>query len=127
MLQLHLLGVALTTPRAARTTLAASDWKAAFAPQPSEFTDLPLRLVAGSPPAGLSGTFFKNGPANFARGATSYAHWLDGDGYVTALRVAPGEPARWSGRYVRTDAYDAEAAAGDTPVETVNLGQIAGA
>ena len=46
-------------------------------------------------------------PARFERGGIEYAHWLDGDGYVTSLALDDGM-ATWSARYVRTDAFDNE-------------------
>jgi hypothetical protein len=98
----------LRTPPSA---LPPEDWRAAFESQPAEFARVPLR-AAGTVPAGLrGGTLYKNGPANFARGDVEYAHWLDGDGYVTALHVLPSGEAEWSGRYVCTTALDQEVAA----------------
>ena len=58
-------------------------WTAAFRPQEHEFADIPL-VVRGALPPDLKGTFFKNGPARFERGADKYSHWLDGDGYSSA-------------------------------------------
>ena len=79
------------------------DWSAAFTSQEHEFDAVPLQVAGGSLPRSLRGTLFKNGPARFRRGGERYAHWLDGDGYVTAL-VLDGGGATWSGRYVRTEA-----------------------
>jgi all-trans-8'-apo-beta-carotenal 15,15'-oxygenase len=91
--------------------LAREAWQAAFATQPAEFSMVPLR-TSGNLPAGLlGGTLYKNGPANFERGGIKYAHWLDGDGYVTALHITEAGQAVWSGRYVRTTALIQEEAA----------------
>jgi all-trans-8'-apo-beta-carotenal 15,15'-oxygenase len=91
--------------------LAREDWQAAFASQPAEFARVPLRQSGKLPMALLGGTLYKNGPANFERGGVKYAHWLDGDGYVTALHFTQSGEAVWSGRYVRTTAFDQEMAA----------------
>ena len=80
------------------------DWSAAFATQEHEFDAVPLRVTGGSLPHSLRGTLFKNGPARFRRGDERYAHWLDGDGYVTALVLDGSGSATWSGRFVRTEA-----------------------
>jgi all-trans-8'-apo-beta-carotenal 15,15'-oxygenase len=95
--------VGVSALRAPSKALLRADWQKAFASQPAEFQSVPL-IVVGTPPPGLSGTLFKNGPANFERGGEPYAHWLDGDGYVTALAISGGA-ARWTARYVETEAY----------------------
>ena len=107
----------------AASLLPREDWTAAFASQPNEYHRVPLKLTTGTPPASLSGTLYKNGPANFHRGGVEYAHWLDGDGYVTALEIRPGEPAIWSGRYVLTDALEQEQAA-DSIVYRTTFGTL---
>ena len=80
------------------------DWSAAFTSQEHEFDAVPLQAAEGSLPLSLRGTLFKNGPARFSRGDERYAHWLDGDGYVTALVLDGGGGAKWSVRFVRTEA-----------------------
>ena len=89
------------------------DWTAAFATQQEEFSNIALSGSGILPADLLGGTFYKNGPACFSRGESEYEHWLDGDGYVTALRFSRAGEALWSGRYVRTDAYEAETAEGE--------------
>ena len=83
------------------------DWTAAFATQPREFSEVAVPVISGSLPSDLSGTLFKNGPARFERGGVAYAHWLDGDGYLTALTLS-NAGATWSGKYVRTEAFNEE-------------------
>ena len=83
------------------------DWKSAFATQPSEFANVAATVISGRLPASLRGTLYKNGPARFERGGTTYAHWLDGDGYLTALTLSDAG-AEWSGRYIATDIYKRE-------------------
>ena len=110
----------LTSATASNLQLRA-DWKAAFASQPREFVSpVNLECIAGEPPAELlGGTLFKNGPANFERGDTCFAHWLDGDGFVTRLSISSSDgSATWSGRYVNTEAYAEEEAANDVKYRT---------
>ena len=104
--------VRTSQPDAAAQSQLRADWKAAFASQPNEFAQIPVQLVSGTPPVGLQGTLFKNGPARFERGGLKYAHWLDGDGYMTALHIRSdgSGDAVWSGRYVETEAFQAETA-----------------
>jgi all-trans-8'-apo-beta-carotenal 15,15'-oxygenase len=55
--------------------------------------------VDGTLPPGLVGTCYVNGPARFRHGGLRYGNWLDGDGYVGALRFdAAG--AQFTGRFV---------------------------
>ena len=70
------------------------DWKAAFATQPAEYANVAATVVSGRLPKSLRGTLYKNGPARFERGGVEYAHWLDGDGYLTALTLS-GDGASW--------------------------------
>ncbi len=67
--------------------------------------------VEGRVPAFLRGTYYLNGPARFARGDVRYKHWLDGDGLVCALTFTD-EGARFACRFVRSDKWTAEEAAG---------------
>ena len=94
----------------ATQTIDPEDWTAAFATQHQEFDDIALNGRGELPAELLGGTFYKNGPACFSRGESEYEHWLDGDGYVTALRFSHTGGASWSARYIRTDAYEAEVA-----------------
>lgn len=95
-----------------------ADWSAAFATQENEFDHVELHPTPpGSLPDSLCGTLFKNGPARFSRGDDEYAHWLDGDGFVTALNLEGGA-ASWSGRFVRTEAFAEEEEAGKVTYRT---------
>ncbi|KAL1524418.1 hypothetical protein AB1Y20_019313 [Prymnesium parvum] len=105
-------------PPVACAELPLSDWRAAFHTQPEEFLSAAVRVRGAAPLELRAGVFYKNGPARFARGGTEYAHWLDGDGYVTSLRLLADGTALWSGRYVATEAYAAEAAADEVLLRT---------
>ncbi|TAG77233.1 MAG: apocarotenoid-15,15'-oxygenase, partial [Betaproteobacteria bacterium] len=68
--------------------------------------------VEGKLPRELSGRFYRNGPANFERGNERYQHWFDGDGMVQQFTF-DGSRVSHRGRYVRTEKYLAEQAAGE--------------
>ena len=65
----------------------------------------------GRPPAGLSGTLYRNGPARFERAGQRYRHWFDGDGLVQAWRLRDGALTHRA-RMVATPKFVAEQAAG---------------
>lgn len=74
---------------------------------------IPVATIGGAIPEALhGGVLFKNGPARFSRGDEPYAHWLDGDGYVTALRFDMQGSASWSAAFVKTEAFVEEEMAG---------------
>jgi all-trans-8'-apo-beta-carotenal 15,15'-oxygenase len=56
-------------------------------------------LVEGALPPELRGTLYFDGPACFEQGGRPYVHWFDGDGAITAVRLADGE-ARGAVRFV---------------------------
>lgn len=69
-----------------------------FAPVESEIDATDLN-VKGTIPAGLNGTWVRNGP-NPQSGES--IHWFDGDGMLHGVRIADGQ-AEWYGRrYVQT-------------------------
>lgn len=84
--------------------------EAAFGEPPREFAPVPV-VVEGALPAFLRGSLYLVGPARFARGGQRYRHWLDGDGMVVALHFGGGAP-RAAARYVRTEKWQEEEAAG---------------
>ena len=82
-----------------------------FAPIHSEYdlTDLP---VIGEMPAELNGTLFRNGPnPQFPTLDPAQSHWFTGDGMVHAFTLRDGRAA-YRNRWVRTDKFLAERAAG---------------
>jgi carotenoid cleavage dioxygenase-like enzyme len=68
---------------------AGSGWARAFRDLPREHAFEPLR-VEGAIPADLAGTFYKNGPGRVGAFGERYGHWFDGDGAITAVRLAAG-------------------------------------
>lgn len=91
------------------TALAPSDWSLAFRSTPEIEGARSITIKRGAVPEDLmGGTLYKNGPALFERGETSYAHWLDGDGCVTRLHFTPNGGAEWRARFVQTEAFTQE-------------------
>lgn len=82
----------------------------AFANMPQEESYL-LEQIEGDIPTFMRGTYYLNGPALFSRGGTSYNHWLDGDGMVSALQFGDGQ-IQFTSRYVRTTKFLTETQTG---------------
>ena len=108
---------ASSTPAASSTASSAprgydrADWASAFCNVDSELTAVPLKAARGSIPAELKGTLYRNGPGRLERGGQSVHHPFDGDGMIAALRFEAGELS-FTNRYVRTEGWQAEEAAG---------------
>jgi carotenoid cleavage dioxygenase len=68
--------------------------------------------LEGQWPAALRGRFYRNGPALFERGTQRYQHWFAGDGMVQQFNFADGKVSH-RGRFVRTDKFKREQAAGE--------------
>lgn len=77
-----------------------------FALSPSESRYI-IDEVEGQVPDYLSGSYYLNGPAAFARGDVRYRHWLDGDGMVCRLNFGK-EGVHFTNRFVRTTKFNAE-------------------
>ncbi|RTL43389.1 MAG: carotenoid oxygenase [Burkholderiales bacterium] len=73
--------------------------------------DTPRAEIEGRLPAALRGRLFRNGPGLMARGGERYRHWFDGDGFVQSWQLEDGQ-ARHRGRFVQTEKFKAEQAAG---------------
>lgn len=67
--------------------------------------------LTGRLPAGLRGTFYRNGPARHERGGQRYGHRWDGDGMVQQFRFSE-QGVSHVGQYVQTEKYLAESACG---------------
>ena len=75
-----------------------------YAPFHAEL-DAPDLVVKGSLPAGLAGTFYRNGPdPQFPPHADDRYHVFDGDGMVFAVRIADGK-ASLKNRWGRTPKF----------------------
>ena len=76
-----------------------------------EYDDVVLELLEGALPPDLVGTLLRNGNGHFEQHGVRYDHLFDGDGMVARF-VFDGHTVRYRNRYVRTDEFVAEEAAG---------------
>ena len=67
--------------------------------------------IEGSVPRGLRGTLYRNGPGLFGQFGRRYGHPFEGDGAITAVRIADGQ-AEGASRVTQTAGLLAERAAG---------------
>jgi len=74
--------------------------------------DAPDLVVEGELPADLRGVYFRNGPDPLypPREGDEY-HWFHGDGMIQRFEFSNGRVA-WKNRWVRTEKYELERAAG---------------
>jgi carotenoid cleavage dioxygenase-like enzyme len=80
-----------------------------FAPVRDEITADDLEVI-GEIPTDLNGVYLRNGP-NRQYEAAGRFHMFDGDGMIHAVHIENGT-ARYRNRYVRTEAFGTESAAG---------------
>jgi len=92
-------------------TKSKPSWANAIAQPAKEFSHTNLPILSGEIPANLSGTLYRNGPARLERGKMRMGHWFDGDGAILAVNFAD-TAATALYRYVQTQGYQEEAAAG---------------
>jgi len=76
--------------------------------------DAPDLVVEGELPADLQGVYFRNGPDPLypPREGDEY-HWFHGDGMIQRFEFADGRVS-WKNRWVRTEKYTLERAAGQS-------------
>ena len=86
-------------------------WSKVITSPATEFPLTPLPVISGSMPPQLTGTLYRNGPARLARGDQKVGHWFDGDGAILAVHFTKGQ-AKAVYRFVQTEGYQAETAAG---------------
>jgi all-trans-8'-apo-beta-carotenal 15,15'-oxygenase len=98
-------------PRQDRPRFDRAEWASAFRNVVTELSGERLVAVRGSIPPDLAGTLYRNGPGQFERAGQWVHHPFDGDGMITAFRFEAGQ-AVLTNRFVRTEAYEAEQAAG---------------
>ncbi|KQP13217.1 carotenoid oxygenase family protein [Pseudorhodoferax sp. Leaf267] len=89
---------------------AQQPWQMGFEGLQDDAAPLPLAMRGRVPPA-LYGAFYRNGPARHTLGGERYHHWFDGDGMLQQYRMGP-QGVVHQGRFVRTDKYLADTAAG---------------
>jgi all-trans-8'-apo-beta-carotenal 15,15'-oxygenase len=90
---------------------SAQDWQGGTYSLTEEF-DYWIDNITGQVPADLQGTLFRNGPGLLEIGGIPLRHPFDGDGMVCAFSFTPDGRVRFRNRYVRTEGYLAEQAAG---------------
>jgi carotenoid cleavage dioxygenase-like enzyme len=74
--------------------------------------DAPDLIIEGELPADLQGVYFRNGPDPLypPRDGEEY-HWFHGDGMIQRFEFSEGHVS-WKNRWVRTEKYELERAAG---------------
>lgn len=104
----------LSTPEQANPSLelsySRSDWQQGYLSQPQEF-DYEITNITGTIPPDIKGTLFRNGPGLLDIGGEYIHHPFDGDGMITAIAFQDGL-AHLKSRFVKTDGYITEQAAG---------------
>jgi all-trans-8'-apo-beta-carotenal 15,15'-oxygenase len=85
-------------------------WHRGFASMAGSHPFEPLR-VEGTAPTSLRGTLYRNGPGLNQRFGRQYDHWFDGDGAITAVRIAGGS-AFGAARILETATFQEEERAG---------------
>ena len=82
-------------------------WEKAFKSQPKEFEyALAKDDIEGIIPKNLKGNLYRNMPALFEKGGVRLGHYLDGDGYVTSLKLdGKTNTAKFISKFVKTDEY----------------------
>ena len=85
-------------------------WKQGYRSQKQEY-NYQITDIEGEIPDGLTGTLFRNGPGLLDINDESVRHPFDGDGMICRISFQNGK-AHFMNRFVRTEAYLAEQAAG---------------
>lgn len=87
-----------------------AQWKQGYRSQTQEY-DYQITEIDGQIPAELTGTLFRNGPGLFDINDDAVRHPFDGDGMICRITFKDGK-AHFRNRFVHTEAYLAEQAAG---------------
>ena len=100
-----------TAPTKETVHFDRQDWASAYCNVEKELSDLELQASQGQIPKELCGTLFRNGPGRLERAGQWVHHPFDGDGMIASMHFQNGK-ASFSNRFVRTEAWKAEEAAG---------------
>ncbi|AFY94507.1 carotenoid oxygenase family protein [Chamaesiphon minutus] len=87
-----------------------TQWRQGYRSQPQEY-DYQITEIDGQIPPELTGTLFRNGPGLFDINEDAVRHPFDGDGMICRITFKDGK-AHFLNRFVQTEAYVAEKAAG---------------
>jgi all-trans-8'-apo-beta-carotenal 15,15'-oxygenase len=91
-------------------TYNLEEWKRGYDSQPNEY-NYEITEIEGKIPTELTGTLFRNGPGLLDIGDSAIHHPFDGDGMISAFSFQAGK-AHYRNRFVETEAYVQEKAAG---------------
>ncbi|MBL1175928.1 carotenoid oxygenase family protein [Pantanalinema sp. GBBB05] len=94
----------------AQPSYTREDWQKGYRSLSQEL-DYWIDDIEGEIPAGLQGTLFRNGPGLLDINGQSLQHPFDGDGMICAIAFQNGR-AHFRNRFVQTEGYLAEQAAG---------------
>ena len=94
-----------TSPQ--QTIFNKEDWSSAYCNVEKELDHVQLKLVKGSIPEQISGTFYRNGPGRLERGGRWVHHPFDGDGMIAAFKFENGK-INLTNRFVRTKEWAEE-------------------
>jgi len=86
------------------------DWRSGYRSQSQEFAYW-IEDIDGEIPTELAGTLFRNGPGLLDINGHPVKHPFDGDGMISSIAFKDGK-AYYRNRFVRTEGYVAEQAAG---------------
>jgi all-trans-8'-apo-beta-carotenal 15,15'-oxygenase len=86
------------------------EWQKGYDSQPDEY-EYWVDNIEGTIPSELEGTIFRNGPGLLDIGGTPIHHPFDGDGMICAITFKGGK-VHFRNRFVRTEGYVKEQAAG---------------
>ncbi|NER81773.1 MAG: Apocarotenoid-15,15'-oxygenase [Leptolyngbya sp. SIO1D8] len=104
----------LPSPQSAETSsvpsFSTADWRSGYRSQPEEFAYW-IEDVEGTIPTTLEGTLFRNGPGLLEVQGHPVRHPFDGDGMINSIAFQNGQ-AYYRNRFIRTEGYVAEQAAG---------------
>jgi len=95
----------------AQPGFSREEWAGAYHNVEVEITAEPLSATSGSIPTELAGKLYRNGPGILERRGQWLHNHFDGDGLITAFHFESGQ-VHLTNRFVRTQAYEEENAAG---------------
>ena len=104
------LPTASSSDTTAPPSYGMEDWRSGYRSQPEEFAYW-IDEVEGEIPAALTGTLFRNGPGLLDVQGQPVSHPFDGDGMISSIAFHQGR-AYYCNRFVQTEGYVAEKAAG---------------
>ena len=99
-----------TTEATFQASRATEPWTLGYVGLQADVEPMPMQLH-GRLPAGLRGSFYRNGPARHSLGGQRYHHAFDGDGMLQRYTLGPHGVVH-QGRFVRTEKFIADSAAG---------------